>query len=87
MQKFTVQKNQKLSEFLLDAYLGELSYSKFCMLLRKKDIKINSVRVNKDCLVNLGDIVECYYDAQKKPLNIVYLDQNISSQIMVIIVC
>ncbi len=77
MQKFTVQKNQKLSEFLLDAYAGELSYLKFCMLLRKKDIKINSVRVNKDCLVSVGDIIECYFDGQKKPLDIVYCDENI----------
>ena len=77
MQKFTVQKNQKLSEFLFDAYGSELSYSKFCMLLRKKDIKINSKRVNKDCLVTACDIIECYYDGQKKPLEIVYCDENI----------
>ena len=77
MQKFIVQKNQKLSEFLFDAYGSKLSYSKFCMLLRKKDIKINSKRVNKDCLVAIGDIIECYYDGQKTPLEIVYLDENI----------
>ncbi|MBR3863573.1 MAG: RluA family pseudouridine synthase [Clostridia bacterium] len=77
MQKFTVQKNQKLSDFLLEAYENELSYSKFCMLLRKKDIKINSQRVNKDCLVFVGDIIECYFDGQKKPLEIVYIDENI----------
>ena len=77
MQMFTANKNQKLSEFLLNEYGGDLSYSKFCMLLRKKDIKVNLKRVNKDCLINAGDIIECYYDGKKRELDVVYIDDNI----------
>ena len=55
MQKFTCENKTKLSDFLLDKYQGGLSYGKFCTLLRKKDIKINQKRVNKDCVLQKGD--------------------------------
>lgn len=77
MQTFTVDKKQKLSEFLLDKYNGTLSYSKFNMLLRKKEIKVNGVRVKQDVIVNLGDLVESYYQKKKMEIDVVYKDENL----------
>lgn len=77
MQKFTANEKIKLSAFLLDKYQGGLSYGKFCKLLKNKDVKINGTRVNKDCALSCGDIVECYFDGEKAPLQIVYKDENV----------
>lgn len=77
MQKFTCENKTKLSDFLLDKYQGGLSYGKFCTLLRKKDIKINQKRVNKDCVLQKGDIVECYFDAEIELLTPIYKDENV----------
>ena len=47
-------------------------------LLRKKDIKINGVRVNKDVMLCVGDEVCCYYDGKSAPeLKIIYVDDNV----------
>ena len=50
---------KKLNKFLLDNLDG-LSYSLFCNTLRKKDIKINGKRVNKDVILYKGDEVLVY---------------------------
>ncbi len=62
MEIFVAKKTEKLSEFLLKEYAGDLSYGAFCKLLRKKDIKINGKRTSRDCQINVGDEITCYYD-------------------------
>ena len=73
---------KKLNKFLLDNLDG-LSYSLFCNTLRKKDIKINGKRVNKDVILYKGDEVLVYIAdsllEQKNSidLNIIFEDENI----------
>lgn len=62
MKKLIVNKKydgKKLSKFLLDN-IPNLSYGLFCNSLRKKDIKINGKRVNKDIPVFDGNEVLVY---------------------------
>lgn len=79
MKSFKAQKNVKLSKFLLDSYNGGLSFSMFNKLLRKKDIKVNGERVNKDITLNIGDEVVVYYDGEqvKVTYKTIYKDENI----------
>ncbi len=51
--------NKKLSKFLLDT-IPNLNFGTFCMLLRKKDIKINGKRINKDCIIHKEDEILVY---------------------------
>ncbi|MBP5177681.1 MAG: RluA family pseudouridine synthase [Clostridia bacterium] len=69
MKTFIADKNCKLSRFLLDAYSGSLSYSAFCRLLRKKDVKVNGKRTAKDVTVSVGDKVEVYFDDDKSVID------------------
>ena len=57
MEKLIVDKkydNKKLSKIVLDEK-KEIHYPLFCKLLRKKDIKVNGKRVNKDIIVYDND--------------------------------
>ena len=73
---------KKLNKFLLDNIPG-LTFGMFSNLLRKKDIKINGKRINKDILVYTGDEVIVYitddFLESKCSINldIVYEDENI----------
>ena len=73
---------KKLNKFLLDNIPG-LTFGIFSNLLRKKDIKINGKRINKDILVYTGDEVIVYitddFLESKCSINldIVYEDENI----------
>lgn len=73
---------KKLNKFLLDNIPG-LTFGMFSNLLRKKDIKINGKRINKDILVYTGDEVIVYitddFLESKSSINldIVYEDENI----------
>lgn len=73
---------KKLNKFLLDNIPG-LTFGIFSNLLRKKDIKINGKRINKDILVYTGDEVIVYitddFLESKSSINldIVYEDENI----------
>lgn len=74
MKKFIVNKKydgKKLNKFLLDT-IPNLSFSLFCNTLRKKDIKINGKRINKDVAIFEGDEILVYISDK-------FLD-NISSQ-------
>ncbi|MGN1298951.1 MAG: RluA family pseudouridine synthase [Candidatus Scatovivens sp.] len=51
--------NKKLSHFIMDTYKN-LSFNEFNKALRKKDIKINGSRVNKDITVHLNDVIAIY---------------------------
>ena len=87
MKKLIVNKNydgKKLNKFLLDN-IPNLSYSLFCNTLRKKDIKINGKRTNKDITIFDGDEILVYISDEllngksSNSLNwdIVYEDENI----------
>lgn len=71
---------KKLNKVLLEE-LPNLNYPTFCKLLRKKDIKLNGKRINKDILVYENDRIEVYLPKEledvKIDLDIVYEDDNI----------
>ena len=79
MRTFCVDKKIKLSKFLLNEYKGELSFSEFNKLLRKKDIKINGKRAAADVLLEGGERVDVYYDggAFLQDHNVLFLDENV----------
>lgn len=86
MKKLIVNKKydgKKLNKFLLDS-IPNLSFGLFCNTLRKKDIKINGKRINKDIIVFDGDEVIIYISndlintiSTSFNLEIVYEDDNI----------
>ena len=72
---------KKLNKFLLDNLNG-LTYGMFCNALRKKDIKINGKRTNKDIQVFDGDEIQVYIsdellEKNNIKLEIIYDDENI----------
>ena len=85
MKKLIVNKKydgKKLNKFLLDN-IPHLSYGLFCNTLRKKDIKINGKRINKDISVFDGDEILVYIadslleSKNQVKLDVVYQDDNI----------
>ena len=62
MKKLIVNKKyneKKLSKFLLEN-ISNLSFGLFSNTLRKKDIKVNGKRINKDVIVSEGDEILVY---------------------------
>ena len=62
MQKIIVDKKydgKQLSQLLLDNFSG-LTMNTFYKALRKKDIRINNIRTNKNDIVHLGDEVQIF---------------------------
>ena len=85
MKKLIVDKNyngKKLNKFLLDN-VPNLSYGLFCNTLRKKDIKVNGRRLNKDVYVYEGDEILLYISDKllnsksNIKIDIIYEDDNI----------
>ena len=81
MEKIVVDEKyngKKLNKIVLDK-ISEINYNTFCKVLRKKDIKVNGKRTNKDILVYSKDIIEIYLPNSEKRLNIeiIYEDENI----------
>lgn len=86
MKKLIVNKKyneKKLSKFLMESISG-LSFGLFSNTLRKKDIKINGKRVNKDFIIYEGDEILVYISDEvlnikqsSFKLNVVYEDVNI----------
>ena len=81
MEKIVVDEKyngKKLNKIVLDK-ISEINYNIFCKILRKKDIKVNGKRTNKDILVYSKDIIEIYLPNSEKKLNIeiIYEDENI----------
>ena len=83
MRAITVDKKydgKNLSNFLLGNFSG-LSLNTFHKALRKKDIRINNVRVNEDVVVHLNDEVKIYVIDEFLFKNfvpeIIYEDENI----------
>lgn len=75
MKEFVGESPQKLSKFLARVYPA-LSYSAFRKLLRKRDIKVDGVRVGEDCTVGPGSVVQVYYDA-RPPIPVLFEDENL----------
>ena len=71
---------KKLNKVILER-VPNINYPTFCKLLRKKDIKINGKRINKDILVYENDKIEIYLPKEleetKINLDKVYEDENI----------
>lgn len=71
---------KKLNKVILER-LPNINYPTFCKLLRKKDIKINGKRINKDILVYENDKIEIYLPKElediKMNLDKVYEDENV----------
>ena len=71
---------KKLNKVILQE-LSNINFPTFCKLLRKKDIKVNGKRINKDILVYENDKIQIYLPKEledvKIELDIVYEDENI----------
>ena len=83
MRKIIVNKKydgKKLNTFLLDNFNG-LTLNTIYKTLRKKDIRINSVKISENCTINEGDEITIYLtdDLLFKTikLDIVFEDNNI----------
>ena len=83
MRKIIVDKKydgKKLNTFLLDNFNG-LTLNTIYKALRKKDIRINNVKVNENCYIHAGDEITVFItdDLLYKSfdLDIVYEDDNI----------
>lgn len=71
---------KKLNKVIFET-LPNINYPTFCKLLRKKDIKINGIRIHKDTIVYTNDRIEIYLpkgiEDIEKDLDKVYEDENI----------
>jgi len=92
MKKLQVSKeesNQKLEKYIRKSF-KELPLSYIYKLFRKRDVKVNGKRENKDYVVQEGDIIEAYIDSSfeiseenssfkkvRYDLDIVYEDENV----------
>lgn len=71
---------KKLTKFILDSF-PYLSSNTLYKALRKKDIKVNGIRINKDCTIYTGNEISVYiiddllFPTNK--LNIIFEDDNI----------
>lgn len=78
MTTFKAQKDGKLSDEILNAFNGAVSYANVMKLLRKKDVKINGKRVNKDEKVMRGDQIQVYADVKDtRADNVIFSDDNL----------
>ena len=71
--------NKKLDKFLFSQFNG-LTYNTFFKALRKKDIRINDIKVNENVTLNVGDKVSVYITDDKlffREFNVIYEDNNI----------
>ena len=83
MKKLIVTKKydgKKLSKFIFDNF-PHLSQNMFFKALRQKDIKINGIRINKDCILYNENEITIYiadnFLYPKIDLNIIFEDENI----------
>lgn len=76
VEKFKCLQEEKVSK-LLDSRLG-FSYNITQKLLRKKDIKINGVRISEDKIVSVGEEIEVFFsDDMISKIKVLYEDDNI----------
>ena len=72
MKTFINEKPQKISKLLASNYGAELSYSNLMKLFRNKDIKVNGKRINKDIIIDVGAVVDVYFDGEIKAYSPVF---------------
>lgn len=76
VEKFKCLQKEKVSK-LLDSKFG-FSYNITQKLLRKKDIKINGVRISEDRIVFVGEEIEVFFsDDMISKIKVLYEDDNI----------
>ena len=68
-EELKVAKPIKLVEFLLD---NHFSYNEVLKMLRKKDVRVNGVKVGGDVMLSAGDAVCVYFKEKKKLYDIIY---------------
>lgn len=74
--------NKKLSNFILDTFPA-LNKNTLYKALRKKDIRINDIKINSDCIISLGDKITLYitdnylFGEDKFNIPIIFEDENI----------
>ncbi|MDO5556189.1 MAG: RluA family pseudouridine synthase [Clostridia bacterium] len=83
MKKIIVDKKydeKKLNTFLLDSFNG-LTLNTLYKALRKKDIRLNNVKINENCTVHSGDEITIFINDEflykNYNLDILYDDMNI----------
>ena len=77
MKSFIADKNRKLSKLAL-LKVEDLSYTAFMRALRKKDVKVNGVRVSTDVTLSVGDKVEIYYvQSTVSAYQTIFADENV----------
>ena len=77
MKSFIADKNRKLSKLAL-YNIEDLSFSALNKALRKKDVKVNGVRISDDVSLSVGDQVEIYcQEINIDKYNEIYRDENI----------
>ncbi len=74
MKEFICQESGKLNLILQKE---GISYSVIQKLYRKKDVKVNGVRVSKEVVVSKGDKITLYVVDKKPTLLVVYQDENL----------
>ena len=73
---------KKLNTFLLNKFSG-LSSNTIYKALRKKDIRINNVKVNENVILHTGDEVKIFivdellFNSNSKSFELIYEDENI----------
>ena len=76
MNEFVIEKDGKLSEKILNFYNGAVTYSLAMKTIRKKDVKVNGARVNKDCPVKKGDFITVYLNMKDNRADKVIFNEN-----------
>ena len=71
-------KGKKLSEEITEYFKGAVSYSFANKLIRKKEVKVNGLRVKADQKTIFGDKIEVYYDGgDDRAEKVIYKDENL----------
>jgi len=77
MKEFIAEKNGKLTDAVIDKIYGT-NYNSVMKLLRKKEIKVNGVRVKSDIKLSVGDKVTVYLkDMTDMFFSVLYKDRNV----------
>ena len=77
MEKVLVSQKTELTTLLRVTFGEQLTYGSLMKLYRKKDIKVNGKRVSNNCELNVGDLVEVYFQPKAANLSVIYKDENL----------